>query len=102
MDKESWENKEIIVYWWNFGKRTLDYRGTYKGLLDKKGIRVKGITQNGVKGFHFTIPLFSCKATLDIYDSNYSRCCDEAIKIFFSLLGDKTKIIASQKEFSIN
>jgi hypothetical protein len=28
MDKTYWENKEIKVFWWNFGKKTLDFKGS--------------------------------------------------------------------------
>ena len=102
MDKKYWENKEITVHWWNMGSKVLDYKGTYKGYLEKKGIRVRGVTSNSVKGFRFTIPLSSCEATLNIYNSNYAQCCDEAIKIFLSLLGDKAKFVSYNREFFIN
>ena len=93
--------KEITVYWWNCGKKTLDFRGTYKGFFMKRDIRVTDIVSNGVKGFHFDIPLAFSKATYDTYDTDYSRCCDDAIKIFLTLMGDKAKLI-SGREFYIN
>ena len=92
MDRQYWENKPITVYWWNFGRKTLDYKGTYKGLLDAKDIKVTEITRGPSKGFHFIIPFFSGEATLDTFGSNYGQCCDEAIKLFFSLLGDRVKV----------
>jgi len=94
MDKEKDEQKELSIHWWNMGSKTLDFKGTYKDYLLKKKIKVREITnkfQKDIKGYRFSIPLSSCSATLDIFDYNdYIRCCDEAIKIFLSLLGDKT------------
>ncbi|KKM90932.1 hypothetical protein LCGC14_1233520 [marine sediment metagenome] len=98
MDKKYWESKEIIVHWWNFGKKTLDYRGTYKGFLENKGITV---TEIGDNHFRFNISISSATVELDI-SAEYHKAADEAIKIFLSLLGDKAKITASQKEYSVN
>jgi hypothetical protein len=102
MDKKYWENREITVYWWNMGTKTLDYRGPYKGFLKLKGIKVRAITRNGTGGFRFTIPLLSTKAILDTYTSDYYRACDQAIEVFLTLLGDKTKFIGLNREFNIN
>jgi hypothetical protein len=106
MDKKYWENQEITVYWWNMGKKTLDYRGTYKGFLEAKDIKVfnisKNIGKNGIKGNRFLIPLASCVATLDSFSSDYFQGCDDAIKIFLTLLGDRTKFITPRREFNIN
>lgn len=30
----------ITIYWWNFGKKTLDFQGTLKDYLKRKGIKV--------------------------------------------------------------
>ena len=29
------EQKHISIYWWNMGKRTLDFEGNYKDNLNK-------------------------------------------------------------------
>jgi hypothetical protein len=105
MDKTYWENQGIRIYWWNFGKKTLDYEGTYKGFMDKKDIKVTDITigkgKYKSKGLHFEIPLSSCKATYETCDGDY-RAYDDAIKIFLTLMGDKSKFEASQRVYYIN
>jgi hypothetical protein len=102
MDKKGFENKQIIIYWWNMGKKTLDYRGTYKGFLKQKGIKVRSITKNNAKYLRFYISVGSSRATLDTYDFDYLRCCDDAIKIFLTLMGDKAKLITPYREYSLN
>ena len=40
-EKTRVENQIIYVYWWNFGKKTIDYQGSYAGYLKKKDIKVR-------------------------------------------------------------
>ena len=62
MEREYWEQKEVSVYWWNGGTRTLDYKGDYKGFLEKKNITVQEVESHK---WHFVIPLAFTRATLD-------------------------------------
>ncbi len=102
MNKTDYEQQQISVYWWNGGTKTLDYKGTYKGFLEEKGITVKPVISNKVKGWHFDIPLAFSKATLDTFDTDYSQCCNDAIKIFLTLLGDKSKFNTPRFEYFVN
>ncbi len=105
MDKQEGEQKNISIYWWNMGNKTLDFKGTIKDYLIKKDIKVTRITNKydkDIKGYRFRIPLGSCSATLDIFDQNYIRCVNEAIKIFHSLLGDKTLYHSPYRTYKIN
>jgi hypothetical protein len=102
MDKSDYENQNISIYWWNLGKRQLDFKGTYKECLEAKGIEVSSITNRGAKGYKFLIPLSSEMVTLETYDTDYSRCCDNAIMIFLTLLGDKAKLNTPRREYFIN
>ena len=72
-----------------FGKKTLDYKGTYKGYLDKRGITAKEFIRNGFYGYRFKISTGSDRVTLETNQYDYSKSCDDAIKIFLSLMGDK-------------
>jgi len=92
MNKQEAEKKNISIHWWNFGSKTLDFKGTYKDYLRKRNIKVRTIKHpfaKDTKGYRFTIPLSGCVARLDIFGSDYAANCDEAIKVFLTLLGDK-------------
>lgn len=99
--KHDYENQQIKIYWWNFGKKILDFQGSYKDYLKQKGIHVRIIKKNEYQGFRFTMPS-PYKVTLDIYDYNYSHCCDEIIKVFLTLMGDRSKLITPNRDFNIN
>ncbi len=102
MNKTDCEQQQISVYWWNFGRKTLDYKGTYKGFLEKKDIIVKSFIRNGFYGYRFAISVGSERATLETSRQDYSRSCDDAIKIFLTLLGDKSKLNTPRFEYFIN
>ena len=106
MNKLEGEQKEISLHWWNFGKKTLDFRGSYKDYLAKKDIKIKEIThkfQKDVKGFRFTIPLSSSVATLDSFGNDYVEDCTRAILILLTLLGDKHLFVDGYgREYQIN
>jgi hypothetical protein len=103
MDKKYWENKNITVYWWNGRTKSLDYKGTYKGFLEAKDIKVRSIKdKNNNRGWRFKIPLLSCNVIYDDYVTDYFKACDDAIKIFLTLLGDKSKLITWNRELNIN
>lgn len=103
--KTKLENEQIAIYWWNFGRKTLDYKGSYKGYLNKRNIKVKQINhpiQTDIKGWQFSISVSTGTITLDIFDYDYMRCCDEAIKLFLTIMGDKTKFETPCRTFRLN
>jgi hypothetical protein len=102
MDKEYWEQKHITVYWWNGSTKTLDFKGTYKDFLKEKGITARRITSNGAKGWHFKIPLAFCSATYDTFDADYDQCCNTAIKVFLTILGDKATFDTPRFKYYLN
>ncbi len=101
MDKEYYANKEIQVYWWNMGRKTLDYRGSYEGFLKKKNITITKTLKGTCAGYHYYISLSTTEATLDAI-GDYAQCCNEAIKIFLTLMGDKAKLVTPKGEYFIN
>jgi len=81
------EKKGISIYWWNFGRKTLDYKGPLKDYL-----RDKGITSRRVKNrFRFKIPLCSTRAVLESGRTDYAGAASDAIQVFLLLLGAKTR-----------
>lgn len=96
----------ISVYWWNLGKKTLDFKGEYSVFLKSKGISKRQITHPVVKtekGFRFKISVSSQNATLDIFSQGEFASCNDAIVIFLTMLGDKALFIdGSGVEHKIN
>jgi hypothetical protein len=78
----------------------MDYSGTYGGLMKEKGIKSRLL--HGQVGFRFTIELASSRTVYVTTDPDYAHGCLEAIKIFYTLLGDKQLINISGREFRIN
>ena len=99
-------NTNLSIYWWNFGSKTLDFKGSYKEYLEKRNIKMRIIKHpfhKEINGLRFKIPLSSCVSTLDIFDNNIIRNCDEAIKIFLTLMGDKHLFInGSRRNIKLN
>lgn len=103
MTKEEDENKRIAVWWWNGGKKNLDFKGTYKEFLIQRDIIPTMITyQDTTIGYHFRIPVSSTIATLETRSYNYAMCCDEAIQVFLLLLGDKATFETERHRYHIN
>ncbi len=107
MDKQQAEKEKIIVYWWNCGKKTLDFKGSYKDYLLKRDITVENIThptQKDIKGWRFTVSISSVTAILNIYGSDYTEACNDIIKVFLAIMGDRAKFIipSRNREFNIN
>ncbi len=106
MNKQEALQKNITIYWWNMGSKTLDFKGTYKDYLKKKDIKITKIKHPFSKdttGLRFKIPLCSSIVRLDTFDSDIINSLDKAIMIISTLLGDKTKFNNGYgREYQIN
>ena len=97
----------LTIHWWNMGHKTLDFQGSYKDFLKSKGITSRTISNKydkTIKGKRFKIPIGSIAVTLDTFD-NYNETNNEdiAIKVFLTVLGDKTLFKNnSGREFKLN
>ena len=104
------EHKIITIYWWNMGKKTLDFTGKYKDFFKKKDItfRVSEKKQGKdiFKYLNFNIPVGSNVIKLRSYwsgsDWDFKENCDKAIILFLTLLGDKTLFNSQMREVKIN
>ena len=104
-DKKEKENTPITIYWWNLGHKTLDYKGTIKGYLIKRDIRVHPIKNpydDTNKGYRFKIGTSSSYAILEGFNRSYDDLAIDAIKIWFMLMGDKAKIETGNRSYNIN
>lgn len=101
MEKEEAEKQQITIYWWNLGTKTLDFKGSYKDYLLKRGINVEDIThptQKDVTGWRFTISISSITVVLNIYEADYAEACDDVIKVFLTIMGDKAEFRPQRRD----
>ena len=94
--------KNITIYWWNFGTKTLDFKGTYKDFLEERDIKIKEIN---LKDKHYWNIDFSCGSAnfkIQIYGNFSIDILDTAIKQFLSYLGDRAKFQSYNREYNIN
>lgn len=106
MNKEEIENKRIKTFWWNSGKKTKDFEGTYKEYLKEKGIKTRKIThkeRKHIKGTRFTIELYTTIVKIDFFEPDNEGMYIKAIKTFMTLLGDKALLVTEgRREYKIN
>ena len=95
--------KQIKIYWWNFGKKTLDFEGTYEDFFKVKDIAITKISKDGVKGLCFKIPLSCSTIDLKVFCGYYStQELDGAIKLFLTYLGDKALFYGYNRIYKLN
>ena len=91
MNKKEGEQRQITIYWWNLGTKTLDFKGPIGKFLEEKSIkvaRIKHPSVKGIKGYRFLIkPNYVCR--FDSWD-DFPKAASNAIRIYLMLLGDKT------------
>jgi hypothetical protein len=89
-------NDIVTIYWWNMGKKTLDFTGTYADFFKEKGIRVKlkiGKADKDTLKIWFSIGVseITLSSLHRPIESDYYKSFDTAIKIFLLELGDKAE-----------
>ena len=103
MEKKEIENKQIIIYWWNFGRKTLDFKGTYKEYLKNKDIDIKEIDKVDKHYYRISFSCGSSNFIIQMYGHNPKDVFDVAIKTFLQYLGDRHLFIDGyNKEHRIN
>jgi hypothetical protein len=96
-------NTQITIYWWNHGRKTLDFKGTYKEWMVKNSIVIKPIrTDKFVNGLETKFNYGSMTMKLK-YVSGYMDGLNYVIKVCLTFLGDKALFIDGYKrEYKIN
>jgi hypothetical protein len=90
-------NLEIKIYWWNFGSKTLDFKGTLKDYLQKRNIKYRK-TKEGNYKFKFTIG----RTKVESIESNFDSGAFTAIKLYLTATGDKTTIEMAGRKQKLN
>jgi hypothetical protein len=106
MDFKEAMKQNITIHWWNFGTKTLDFKGTYEEWFKKQNVKISKINKyqgEEVEGLRFKVPVGSCRITMDfLHTSWYIQNFDAVIKAYASYLGDKTKFNSYNQEYKIN
>jgi hypothetical protein len=99
--EEYWLNQPILTHWWNGGKKTKDFEGSYKDFFADKGIKLTKITHKDTEYKHFEMCIGASKVTYET-PSSVPDSQDAAIILFLTVLGDKATLYAHGREFHIN
>ena len=99
-------NSDLTIYWWNFGKKTLDFKGSVNEYLKREGIKYK---TNFYVNAELELDLYKIKSKIvlgsmefsivskDIYD--FVRMC---INIRLTYLGDRACFLFDGRFRTIN
>ena len=90
--------KEIIIHWWNYGKKTLDFKGSLEDCLKSKKITYE--SKENTSGYIFKINV-SNGVTFDTH-SDFETSAFIALKMYLVYLGDKAQIKAFGRDQKIN
>jgi hypothetical protein len=94
-------NETITIYWWNFRKKTLDFKGSYKDFFKKKGFKLSQKTQDGIVFYTLRMPCGCSNITFKTV-STEQDFLDTAIKLFLTYLGDKAVFETKYRTYRIN
>jgi len=84
--------KEIVIYWWNLGTKTLDFKGTYEDYFKKIGIKMSNISfpkDKKIKGIRYMFPTNTTTFRIDDFNTEFTDGFNIVIKTYLSYLGDK-------------
>lgn len=78
---------QVVIHWWNFGKKTLDFKGTLKECLESKEIRYK----KDEKAYIFTYSLGNSKITYKT-TGGFVQAAKDILCFQLIQLGDKAQL----------
>ena len=100
-------NEDLIIHWWNFGKKTLDFKGTVKEYLDKNKVKLSiKYYQDDTHNFERCIitAKFYCGQFKDLkfVCHNLEDTIRMIINFNLSYLGDKARFVFLNRTRTIN
>lgn len=104
LEMENGRSKHITLYWWNMGRKKLDFKGTIGNYFEEKKIKASIITHPKNKetsGYRFILYTGSNKITYDAFYDSFENAAIQVIEFYLSVLGDKATIIGSYKTIRI-
>ena len=89
------------AYWWNMGKKKLDFSGKLGDLLEDKSIKVRKARDSknpDLDCYVFTTPH---RVTYKMFGSPYDGAFT-ALKLWYATMGDKATVNICSRQFTIN
>lgn len=88
-------NIPVIIHWWNFRKKQIDFKGTLEDCLKSKGVKYKTKKRDdGGYIFTFTFQIGSSEMTYKATTTEYGfiRAARDVLSFQLTYLGDKAQI----------
>jgi len=94
-------NRVISIYWWNGGRKTLEFKGTYQDYFKRQGF--KFTLRRGIFTTETSTSSTRTLHTQRVCDT-WSLCIaiNEAILMFLAVMGDKAMLEASGRTYRVN
>lgn len=99
--KQELSKYNATAYWWNMGKKKLDFSGNLYDLLIDKSIKFKKVQDKknpDLDCYVFTTPH---RVTYKMFGSAYDGAFT-ALKLWYATMGDKATVSVSGRTFTIN
>lgn len=99
--------ENIIIHWWNFGKKTLDFKGTVKEYLDKNKVEIQ-IKYYQDEHHNFERNIISAKFTCGQFQEIKFVChsLEDTVRMIINFnlayMGDKAQFEFSGRKRTIN
>lgn len=103
-EKERTMNAELVIHWFNFGKKTLDFRGTAKEYLEREKIKYT-VTQRedmGIELLKIRCKFICGNLNMDFTTSNFEDMIRMCINIRLSYMGDRAAFTFLNRTRTIN
>ena len=106
-ENENTLKKNVIIHWWNFGKKTLDFNGTIQEYLDKNKVKLS-IKYYQDEDHNFERSIISAKFQYGQFQEIKFKChsLEDAIRMIINFnlayMGDKAQFEFSGRKRTIN
>ena len=98
IEKQKALNRNIRIYWWNYGLRTLSFSGTYKEWFIKNEIIIRNYKNKVIFSGSFGNMKFRIFLSTD-----YEHSFNQIIKLCLMYLGDKAQLFDGfNREYKVN
>ena len=106
-ENENTLKKNVIIHWWNFGKKTLDFNGTIQEYLDKNKVKLS-IKYYQDEDHNFERSIISAKFQYGQFQEIKFKChsLEDVIRMIINFnlayLGDKAQFEFLGRKRTIN
>jgi hypothetical protein len=106
-DNENTLKENVIIHWWNFGKKTLDFNGTIQEYLDKNKVKIS-IKYYQDQEHNFERSIISAKFQCGQFQEIKFKChsLEDTVRMIINFnlayMGDKAQFEFSGRKRTIN